>query len=410
MSTTDCIPRLIRAATVAAVTASALLCAHSVRAQRQVPERIVAIADIHGDYEAFRGILNTAGLVDSAGAWSGGAAILVQTGDYLDRGQDARRVLDFLRTLEASAPRTGGRTHILFGNHDVMNLLGELRDVSPKAYAAFAAADSEKQRQKAFRAYIALGDARERALGSRPEPYTQRDRDAWLAAHPPGYVEYQAAMQADGDYGRWLRQRQTVIEIGGTVFMHAGIDPAAAPATLDEINRTVKEEIRKYDAARKYMINAGLILPFFSFEETFAAAEAEARGIKAGQVGAPDRRHIETINTILMMGKTALLASDGPLWFRGFSTWSDGEGRPLIQQLLARYGARRFVTGHSIQTPSRIGVRFDHHAFLIDTAMSSVYKDGRASALEIAGERITAIYRDSKVVLVEAADSAAAPR
>ena len=147
--------------------------------------------------------------------------------------------------------------------------------------------------------------------------------------------------------------------------------------------------------------NHGLTLSFFSLKDTVEAARVEAAGLRGGQVTAPDRHHIEMINTVLTIGTSPLLTSDGPLWFRGFDTWTENEGRRLIQGLLSRYAAQRFVTAHSIQKTGRISARFDGHEFLIDTAMSSVYKNGRASALEIAGDRITAIYGDSKVVLVE---------
>ncbi|HET7216419.1 MAG TPA: hypothetical protein VFJ02_00160, partial [Vicinamibacterales bacterium] len=52
----------------------------------------------------------------------------------------------------------------------------------------------------------------------------------------------------------------------------------------------------------------------------------------------------------------------------------------------------------------RIRVRFGNRMFLIDTGMlSSYFKDGRASALELQGDRITAIYPDSREVLVPSA-------
>src|SRR6266487_2426734 len=47
--------------------------------------RVVAIGDIHGDLDAFVGILQRTGLIDPSKRWSGGKAILVQTGDFLDR-------------------------------------------------------------------------------------------------------------------------------------------------------------------------------------------------------------------------------------------------------------------------------------------------------------------------------------
>ena len=393
------IRRPVRAC-AATLLALALLAWPGLHAQEAAAPRLVAIGDIHGDYAAITGILKAAGLIDASGAWSGGTAVLVQTGDYLDRGAEVRQVMDLLRALEPEAAKAGGRVQVLLGNHDAMNVLGDVRDVNPKAYAAFAGSDAEKRRQNAFREYTALGDARARALGSRPEPYGKRDREAWLAAHPPGYIEYVTALQADGEYGRWLRERRTVTEIAGTVFMHAGIEPAAAPPTLEDINRTVRSEIRKFDEARAYMASHGLILPFFTLQETFAAAQAEAQGLLAGRATAPDSRHVEMLNAVLGMGKSPLITGDGPLWFRGFATWTEDEGRTSIAKLLLRYRARRFVSGHSIPREARIMARFDGRAFLIDTGMSSVYK-GRASALEIAGDRITAIYGDSKTVLVE---------
>ena len=120
------------------------------------------------------------------------------------------------------------------------------------------------------------------------------------------------------------------------------------------------------------MVDHGLTLSFFSLKDTVEAARVEAAGLRGGQVTAPDRHHIEMINTVLTMGTSPLLTTDGPLWYRGFDTWTEDEGRQLIQGLLSRYGARRFVTAHSIQKTGRISARFDGHEFLIDTAMSSV--------------------------------------
>ena len=42
--------------------------------------RIVAIGDVHGAFDQLVGILQTAGLIDANRRWSGGTAILVQTG------------------------------------------------------------------------------------------------------------------------------------------------------------------------------------------------------------------------------------------------------------------------------------------------------------------------------------------
>jgi hypothetical protein len=49
-------------------------------------QRIVAVGDIHGDFESFVSILYETGIINQQNQWIGGRTILVQTGDLLDRG------------------------------------------------------------------------------------------------------------------------------------------------------------------------------------------------------------------------------------------------------------------------------------------------------------------------------------
>jgi hypothetical protein len=120
-------------------------------AQSTAPARLVAIGDIHGAYDEFVTILKRAGLINDALAWSGGRATLVQTGDYTDRGPGVRKVLDLLMRLEREAKAAGGQAVILLGNHEVMNLIGDWRDVTPEICAAFATAKSESKRGETYR-------------------------------------------------------------------------------------------------------------------------------------------------------------------------------------------------------------------------------------------------------------------
>ena len=55
-------------------------------------ERIVAIGDVHGAYDALLETLQVAEVIDSELAWSGRKTHLVFTGDLLDRGAQSRRV------------------------------------------------------------------------------------------------------------------------------------------------------------------------------------------------------------------------------------------------------------------------------------------------------------------------------
>src|SRR3989442_13695252 len=91
------------------------------------PQRVVAVGDIHGDLDAFVGILQKARLIDPSRRWSGGNTIFVQTGDMLDRGPQSRAVMDLLMSLQRDAARQSGRGIVLMGNHEARNIFGDLR-------------------------------------------------------------------------------------------------------------------------------------------------------------------------------------------------------------------------------------------------------------------------------------------
>ena len=47
--------------------------------------RIVAVGDLHGDFENARKVLEMSGVIDKEGGWTGKADFFVQTGDIIDR-------------------------------------------------------------------------------------------------------------------------------------------------------------------------------------------------------------------------------------------------------------------------------------------------------------------------------------
>ena len=61
-----------------------------------------------------------------------------------------------LMRLEREASSAGGRVHVLFGNHEAMNLLHEFPDVSPQTFKAFADARSEDRRRRAYKEYVQI--------------------------------------------------------------------------------------------------------------------------------------------------------------------------------------------------------------------------------------------------------------
>jgi DNA repair exonuclease SbcCD nuclease subunit len=77
---------------------------------------------------------------------AGGRAVLIQTGDVLDRGKDSRSVIELLRRLEREARGAGGQVLALTGNHEFMRLAGDWRYVSAGEYDAFRDGGSVERR------------------------------------------------------------------------------------------------------------------------------------------------------------------------------------------------------------------------------------------------------------------------
>src|SRR4029453_8166813 len=102
-------------------------------------ERVIAFADVHGAYDDLTQLLRTVGVVDAELHWAAGTAHVVSTGDLMDRGPGSRQVMDLLMRLQTEAQSAGGMLHVVLGNHEALNLLGDLRYVTPAEFAAYAA-------------------------------------------------------------------------------------------------------------------------------------------------------------------------------------------------------------------------------------------------------------------------------
>jgi hypothetical protein len=102
---------------------------------------------------------------------------------------------------------------------------------------------------------------------------------------------------------------------------------------------------------------------------------------------------------VLTIDQWVVVHPEGALWYRGLAMLPDDPGGGPFAALLQRYGAKRFVTGHTPQQDRKINARFGGRAVLIDTGMLTSYYKGRASALEIVGDKLTAIYEDGRVPL-----------
>jgi hypothetical protein len=158
------------------------------------------------------------------------------------------------------------------------------------------------------------------------------------------------------------------------------------------------------------LVDQKLALRFFSLQEVIAVtvnalatatrtpAVAPASGNAAS--AALDAQWLAAATAVHDIDKWAILAPDGPMWFRGYATAPDTSAS-MMTAILQRLRADRLIVAHTPQPHGTITSRFDNRLFLIDTGMlASVYK-GRPSALEIDGTRIRALYPEAEAVLVE---------
>lgn len=83
---------------------------------------IFIIGDLHGYFDAYRGLLQQAGLTDELGHWTGGTHQLWLIGDLFDRGPAGIDCLDLTMSLQAEARLAGGDVNSLLGNHEMMIL------------------------------------------------------------------------------------------------------------------------------------------------------------------------------------------------------------------------------------------------------------------------------------------------
>ena len=309
-------------------------------------ERVVAVGDIHGGYEAFVAILRDAQLIDRRDRWIGGRAVLVQTGDVLDRGADSRKALDLLRRLEGEAARAGGQVHALVGNHELMWLIGDWRYVSAGEYEAFRTATSADLRDRAWTLFRDQARAKARAEDL---PFDEgASRKQFFERVPLGMLELNQSFSADGEYGRWIRSHPAMVKINGIAYLHGGVSVETAPLGCAGINAAVAKDLA---AAVPMAAAAGAAL--FSSQES------------------------------------------GPLWYRGLAEEPEVEFASQLDQILTSVPATAFVIGHTVTRDSKITARFGGRVIQVDTGMlgGDFYRGGQASALEVKGGNVTAIYR-----------------
>jgi len=264
-------------------------------------ERIVAVGDVHGDYEQFVKVLQVAKVINSKLDWIGGRTHLVQAGDVLDRAPDSRKAMDLLAKLEKQAAKAGGAVHALIGNHEAMVLLGAWGYVHPGEIKSFG-----------------------------------------------GQESFRKAMSRDGWYGRWIRSHNAVVRIDNILFCHAGITPRFADLTLREINRAVRRELWAGDGDGIAMSSAG---PLWNRTLALAREDELARMLDV-VLKAQAAERMVIAHTV---DRSGVVARAGGRLIRidvGMSRYYDGPAACLLIENGAFYEVRAGRENHKLLIPA----------------------------------------------------------
>ena len=301
-------------------------------------DRIVAIGDLHGDYPHYEEALAQAGVIDLTGNWVAGTTHLVQIGDIPDRGPDSARIIRHMKQLEQQAEQSGGKVHALIGNHELLNLSGDLHYVHPGEFAALCN-DRSPQRQKEYQEQAAAKDE-EATIMSLYAPRSRTQEDSGI---PLGFAEHRALWQVDGEFGKWVTSHNTAIRINEFLFVHAGISPKYRNWKLRTLNERVRQELRSSNFCRDPVAD----------DET------------------------------------------GPLWYRGLSLDAEAVEETHVDALLKFHGVNHIVVGH---TPGfkTIVPRYQGKVVVIDSGISTYY-GGTVTSLVIENGKMLNLHRGEQI-------------
>ncbi len=169
----------------------------------ELPEKLIVISDIEGNFDAFSSFLINNGIIDKNFNWTFGNGHLLLNGDFVDRGENVTQVLWLIYKLEQQALNQNGKVHYILGNHEIMNFQGN-------AYYA-------NKKYKRVAQLISKNDSLN--------------------------VATQFLHSDQTELGKWLRSKNVIEKIGNYIFVHAGLSPDILKynVSVSDINRIARD-------------------------------------------------------------------------------------------------------------------------------------------------------------------------
>jgi hypothetical protein len=163
--------------------------------------KTIAIGDVHADPESLLDALIAQKVLDEEGRFIGKDLDIVLLGDFADKGHNTRGVWDVINYIEKESARNNSRVHALFGNHDTVVLMGNLKRMR----------EADLEKFKKFDEDPVMGV--KKALVSEP---------------------YQSMMR------RW----KSMVKIGDSIFVHGGVNEWVYDTDPETLNKEVQAYVR----------------------------------------------------------------------------------------------------------------------------------------------------------------------
>ena len=350
--------------------------------------KIVVVPDIHGAYPAFIQLLQKTNLVDTSLGWIGGDTHLVSLGDLLDRGPESRKTMDLLIRLQQEAQSAGGYVHVVAGNHELMNLIGDLRYVSKEEYEAFTSEETAPMRELAFQKF----------LSAPPQPFVseQAARIAFDKKFPRGYLAHRKAFSVDGFYGRWLLSLPAIVVINEIAFVHAGLPEMVANNSLEFINHNLQTVTTRYmqlwhelvsldilpdDDAQDPSNLARSILQNALPTKCINSRKKSCMQLQKNGASLISKDNQNKLNEFINLSNNPIIGIDGPLWNRGAVYCRSIYETPILNASMDKLGVKQVVVGHTTTPDSRAHNMHNNTLTLLDTGMLVKHYKGRPAAM-----------------------------
>lgn len=191
----------------------------------KLPSKLISISDIEGNFNAFYSFLLNNKVINENYNWIYGDGHLVLNGDFFDRGKSVTQILWLIYMLEEKAEKQEGKVHFINGNHEIMNLYGDV------SYA------KEK--------YIEV---------AKQISYEKR----WDTAS-------KFLFSNNSELGKWLRSKNVIEKIGNYIFVHGGINTKLIneKLSISEINKIAKKYYGKRKLSSENIKEDLVLSPYF---------------------------------------------------------------------------------------------------------------------------------------------------